>query len=64
MKKEDVQVGNLYVVKVSGKLAPVRIVSESPYGGWVGVNERTKREVRIRTAAKLRWPCAPERMSS
>ncbi|MCW5982704.1 MAG: hypothetical protein KIT09_31740 [Bryobacteraceae bacterium] len=45
-----------YVVKVSGRLAPVKILRESPYGGWVGRNERTGREVRIRSAAKLRQP--------
>ena len=54
MLKRDVIVGNVYLVKVSGKLASVRLTAESPHGGWVGRNETTGREVRIKTAAKLR----------
>lgn len=56
MKSKDVQLGQVYVVKVSGKLTRVRLDSESPYGGWSGTNLETKREVRIKTAAKLRRP--------
>ena len=67
MRKAEVEVGGLYLVKVSGNLARVRITGESPYGGClpaapsgsaaqagVGVNTRTNREVRVRTAARLR----------
>ena len=54
MKKADVVVGKTYVMKVSGKLVPVRLTREAPYGGWFGTNTVTNREVRIRTAAKLR----------
>ncbi len=54
MKKSEVRIGQTYTVKVSGQLAPVRIVGASPYGGWVGMNTKTNREVRIRTAARLR----------
>lgn len=54
MKKNEVKVGESYVVKVSGKLVPVRIESECPHGGWYGINETTGRQVRIRTAARLR----------
>ena len=55
MKKSDnIRVGAVYIVKVSGALVPVRLESASPYGGWIGRNIRTGREVRIRTAAKLR----------
>jgi hypothetical protein len=56
MKKQDVQIGSTYIVKVSGVLAKVRITGESPYGGWRGTNLATGREVRIRTAARLRRP--------
>lgn len=52
--KDEVRVGGVYAVKVSGVLAPVRITGESPYGGWVGVNTRTGREVRIKSARRLR----------
>lgn len=54
MKKADVVIGETYVAKVSSKLAPVRIVSESQYGGWNAVNTATNRDVRIRGAARLR----------
>ena len=57
MKKRDVQVGQSYVVKVSGTLAAVRITAESPHGGWVGINTCTGRQVRIKSAQRLRWPC-------
>jgi hypothetical protein len=55
MKKRDVEIGAIYIVKVSGKLTPVRLTRESPYGGWEGTNLATGREVRIRSAARLRY---------
>lgn len=54
MKKADIAQGRVYVAKVSGHLARVRIVAESPYGGWIGRNEDTGRDVRIKSAARLR----------
>ena len=54
MKKNEVQIGATYQVSVTGRLAPVRIVRENPHGGWNGVNVDTKREVRIKSAQRLR----------
>jgi len=54
MKKRDVQVGERYEAKVSGKLVWVRITSESEHGGWNAKNTVTGREVRIRSAQRLR----------
>jgi len=54
MKKDEVQIGATYQVRVTGKLAPVRIVCEHPHHGWNGVNVDTKREVRIKSAQRLR----------
>ena len=54
MKKDEVQIGATYQVSVTGKLAPVKIVRENPHGGWNGVNVDTKREVRIKSAQRLR----------
>jgi hypothetical protein len=54
MKKSDVVIGGLYVAKVSGKLTAVRIVAPSAYGGWDALNTDTGRQVRIKTAARLR----------
>ena len=56
MKRQDVQIGSTYIAKVSGVLAKVRITGESPFGGWVGRNLATGREIRIRSAARLRRP--------
>lgn len=53
-KKNQVTIGSVWTVKVSGNVVPVKIVSESPYGGWNGINVHTKREVRIKSAARLR----------
>ncbi len=61
MKQEDVLgVGHTYIVKVSGHLVPVKLTAISPYGGWVGRSEKTGREVRIRSAAKLRRVYTPD----
>jgi hypothetical protein len=54
MKKKDVVIGRIYFVKVSGKIVPVKLTAESPHGGWIGVNTKTGREVRIKTAGRLR----------
>lgn len=58
MKKKDVKIGGVYVVKVSNKLAKVKILEKSLYGGWEGLNLDTGREVRIKSAQRLRWEVA------
>jgi len=60
MKKKDVELGKTYLVKVSGKLVPVRLKDEHWNGGWTGVNTTTSREVRVKTAAKLRRVLNPK----
>ena len=54
MQKHNVKVGATYIVKVSGTLAKVRLTREHARGGWYGTNLATGREIRIRTAARLR----------
>jgi hypothetical protein len=54
MKKANVEIGAVYVVKVSGNLVRVRLDRESPYGGWDGTNLSTGRTVHVKTAARLR----------
>ena len=54
MKKADVQIGAVYTAKVSGRLTHVRITGTCDYGGWVGINVATGREIRIRGAQRLR----------
>ena len=59
MQKNNVKVGTTYIVKVSGALAKVRLTREHPRGGWYGTNLATGREIRIRTAARLRSEANP-----
>ena len=54
MKKADVRVGEVYAVKVSGRIVPVVIDEEHANGGWVGTNEETHRQVRVKSAQRLR----------
>ncbi len=58
MKKDDVKVDGTYLAKVNGGVVPVRITGEKWTGdkhtGWIGVNTKTNRSVRIKSAARLR----------
>jgi hypothetical protein len=58
MKKDEVKVGATYSAKIGDQVVPVRITQEKWTGdkhtGWTGLNTRTNRPVRIKTAAKLR----------
>ena len=56
MKKAEVKVGETYAVKVSGNVVPVVIDEEHPNGGWVGTNQETNRQVRVKSAQRLRCP--------
>ena len=56
MKKDQVKVGGVYAAKVSDKVVPVRIDREHPNGGWVGTNQETGKEVRVKSAQRLRGP--------
>ncbi len=59
MKKNEVQIGNTYTAKVSGKIAKVRIDAESRHGGWDATNLETKKKVRIKSAQRLRAEAGP-----
>jgi len=61
MRKSEVRVGHTYLAKVSGRAVPVRIIEKiqrrTPTGyrtGWLGVSLATGREIRIRSAQRLR----------
>jgi hypothetical protein len=54
MKKAEIELLGYYLAKVSGKVTKVRIINESQHGGWNAINTATGREIRIRTAARLR----------
>lgn len=59
MKAADIRVGEVYAVKVGGKVQPVRIVCcicdwqrGSDRWRWIGENQSTNREVRIKSAQR------------
>ena len=55
MKKSEVKIGSVYIVKVSGRLCRVKIIGTRSDGrGWTGTNLETNREVRIKSATRLR----------
>ena len=64
MNKKEIKIGQVYIVKVSGELASVRITREWPFGGWIGFNLATQRVVHIKSAARLRYPVSPAHLPS
>ena len=60
MKKREVQLGGVYLAKVSGRIVPVRVDREALRGGWHATNLATGRVIHLRSAQRLRGP-APER---
>ena len=63
MRKKEIEIGKTYLAKVSGKLTAVRLTGNSPYKGYDGLNLKTGRTVRIKTAAKLRKEFTEEAIS-
>ncbi|MFA6168528.1 MAG: hypothetical protein WC700_18025 [Gemmatimonadaceae bacterium] len=54
MKKTEIEIGQVYLAKVSGEVQRVKITGVCTYGGWLARNLATGREIRIKTAARLR----------
>ena len=54
MKKANVQIGETYLVKVTGNLVPVKITSEHDNGGWEGTSTKTGKTIRIKSPQRLR----------
>lgn len=54
MKTKHIHLGEIYCATISGKKTEVKIIEESPLGGWIGINLLTKRNVRIKSGRKLR----------
>ncbi len=63
MKKNEVKVGGVYLAKVTNKVVPVKITSENPSGGYQGLNLKTGKKIKIKSAQRLRgpatWPAKP-----
>jgi hypothetical protein len=56
MNANEIKLGEVYIIKVSGKLSRVKIHSKSRFGGWEGRNVDTGRQVRIKSSARVRYP--------
>lgn len=55
MKSAEVEIGRAYLVKVSGRIVPVRIDNVLSLGkGWKGTNTTTRRRIMVRSAQRLR----------
>ena len=54
MKKADVQITAVYLVKVAGNLVPVKITREHDNGGWEGMSVKTGKTIRIKSPQRLR----------
>ena len=54
MKKDEVQIGRVYLAKVTNKVVSVRIDKENHLGGWNATNLETGKGIRIKSAQKLR----------
>jgi hypothetical protein len=54
VRNNEVKIGGVYWAKVSERIVKVRVVSESTFGGWQAVNERTGRQILIRSGRRLR----------
>lgn len=54
MLAKDIFVGQIYLVKISGKLQQVKILKSCPSGGWIATNLATSRNIRLRTGARVR----------
>lgn len=63
MKARDVEIGGVYLAKVSGELVPVKIESACSYGGWYAQNLRTGRPIRIKSPLRLRKSLSSEEVS-
>lgn len=54
MKKNEVRMGQTYLVKVAGNLVPVKITREHENGGWEGTSVKTGKTIRIKSPQRLR----------
>lgn len=54
MKVSEVQIGKTYTARITDRVVPVRLEAEHPSGGWRATNLATNKQVRIKSATKLR----------
>lgn len=56
VRKAEVELGGRYYLRWNRTLVPVCILRPCRTGGWWALSERTGREVRIKTGARLKGP--------
>jgi len=56
MLTKEVLIGGVYRMKVSGRWCLVQVMKKHQLGGWIGVNEASGRDVRIKFAMDLMMP--------
>jgi hypothetical protein len=59
VKQAEVKVGGEYFAQINGRIVIVKLESACTYGGWMALNTRTQRRIRIRSAAALRGEHVP-----
>jgi len=60
MRNADIRIGHTYAAKVSGRVVPVRVITESPYGGWEAINLTTHRRIRVKSCQRFRFQIPDE----
>ena len=64
MLKSEVRIGSIYIAKISGRLALVRLDAVAASGrGYAATNLDTHRQIRIKSPAKLRREVSPEKVT-
>jgi hypothetical protein len=59
LKKHQVEIGATYLVRVRGIPTKVLVTRRRELGGWYGTNLKTGREIRIKSAQRLRRQTPP-----
>ena len=54
MKQKDVQIGATYLCKVGANLVEIKIMRESPHGGWEAKSLKTNKKIRVKSPQRLR----------
>ncbi len=54
MRKTELRFGDRYAMTVGRKLTTVVLLHEHPMGGYVVLNEKSKRQIRLYTVRRLR----------
>jgi hypothetical protein len=55
MRAHNVHVGDIYEIRISGKLAQVRLTAAAPGGGYFASNVKTGRIIRLKSGRRLRY---------